>query len=92
MELTNEIIKKIMETKTIEELMTLAKDNGRDLTREQAERVFAKFHQEGEIADEELDNVSAGCGTQESGCKHCSCVELTKEGNEWYCVKKRHLQ
>ena len=57
---------------------TCAKENGMELTFEEAEECFARLHKSGELSDEELDNVSGGgCGTTEesneskrNNCKH----------------------
>ena len=63
MELTKELVAKAKEAKTPEELMALAKENGIGLTEEETKAYFDRLHpQSGEISDEELDNVSGGCG------------------------------
>ena len=62
MKLTKEQLEKAKAAKSVEELLTLAKENGMELTEEEAAKHFAEWHKEGELADEELDNVSgAGC-------------------------------
>lgn len=44
------------------ELLALAKENGIEMTEEQAKEYFAKLNTKtGELADDELDNVSGGC-------------------------------
>ena len=63
MEFTYELITKAKAAKSVEELLTLAEENGVSLTREEAETAFAQLHQEavnGALSDEELENVSAG--------------------------------
>lgn len=46
---------------SVEELLVLVKESGMELTREQAQLYFARRNpQSGELADEELDNVSGG--------------------------------
>ena len=56
-----ELIAKAKETNTVEELMTLAKENGIRLTEEEAKTYFAKLHPAtGELSDDELDNVAGG--------------------------------
>ena len=65
MELNNELIAKAKEAKTPEELMSLAKDNGVEMTGESAKAYFEQLHPTaGELSDEELDNVAGG-GCQE---------------------------
>ena len=61
MEMNKELLAKAKETKTPEELLALAKENGAELTEESAKAYFEKLHpQSGEISDDELDNVSGG--------------------------------
>ena len=59
-----ELIAKAKETNTVEELMTLAKENGIRLTEEDA-----KLHPAtGELSDDELDNVAGGgCNAKDDG-------------------------
>ena len=62
MKITAEQIAKMKAAKTAEELIALAKAEGIEATEEQIKAQFDAMHKEGEIADEELDNVSgAGC-------------------------------
>ena len=64
-----ELIAKAKETTTVEELMTLAKENGIRLTEEEAKTYFAKLHPAtGELSDDELDNVAGGgCNAKDDG-------------------------
>ncbi len=57
---TNEQLAKAKQAKSEEELLTLARENGVVLAEEEAEKYFAELHKEGEISDEELDNVAGG--------------------------------
>ena len=55
--------KRIAEAKSAEDLVALAKENGIEMTAEEAAKYFADFHKEGELSDEELSNVAGGgCG------------------------------
>ena len=71
-EITNEQIMKAVQCKTAEELMALAKANGFDLSKEEAEAYMA------ELADVELDeaqlNKAAGGGCYPD-CKNDYCFE-----------------
>ena len=60
MNFTPEQITKAKAAKSAEELIALAKENGIALTEEEAAKYFADLHKEGELADEELDNVAGG--------------------------------
>ncbi len=61
--LSKEMLQKAKECKTVEELLTLAKENDYPLTEQQAIEKFNEWNKTGELADEELENVSGGgCG------------------------------
>lgn len=60
MEFTKEQLAKAKAAKSAEELLALAEENGIELTEEQANEKFAILHNQGELADNELDNVSGG--------------------------------
>lgn len=58
---TPELIEKAKEAKTPDELMSLAKENGVELTEESAASYFDRLNPKtGELSDSELDNVSGG--------------------------------
>lgn len=58
--MNNELFEKAKEAKSAEELMSLAKENGVELTKEETEAYFAQLNKSGELSDEELDNVAGG--------------------------------
>ena len=65
MTFTPEQLAKAKSAKNAEELLALAKAEGIALTEEEAAKYFADLHKEGELSDDELDNVSGGgCGTE----------------------------
>ena len=66
MEFNKEMMEKAKSAKSAEELLAMAKAEGVELTAEDAEKYFAQLHKSGELADEELDNVSGG------GCRWIS--------------------
>ena len=60
---TQEQKEQAMKAQSPEELLALAKENGVDLTPEAAGAIYAKLQKQGELSDEELDNVAGGgCG------------------------------
>ena len=66
MKMNGDLLEKAKNAKSAEELVKLAKENGIELTAEEAKSYFAKLNvKEGELADDELDNVAGGrkCGT-----------------------------
>ena len=82
MELNKELLVKAKEAKTPEELLTLAKENGIEMTAEEAQKIFAQLHpQTSELSDDELDNVSGG------GCHNGGrlVVSVMHYCDEWRC-------
>ena len=66
-EITKEMIEKAMKCESVEELMELAKAEGFDITKEEAEAYFA------ELADVELDGnaLKTVAGGHDYFCLHC---------------------
>lgn len=64
--LTQEQLEKAKQAKSAEELLILAKENGMEMTEEEAKAYYAQLNPvSGEIADDELENVAGGgCGQQ----------------------------
>ena len=84
-----ELILKARKCKSAEEIVALAKENGYELTEEQAEEYFAKLNCNGEISDAELDNVAGGCG-ETKYCSVCGCKMYKISHDAWMC-KNQHL-
>lgn len=61
MDLTKEQVRKIMECKTADELLALAKSEGIELTREQAEEFIANMKTM-ELTEAEIKQVAGGSG------------------------------
>ena len=55
-----EINSKLKACKTAEELKTVAKEIGYELTDEEAKNYFEKIQKSGELSDDELSNVTGG--------------------------------
>ena len=64
-----EMIEKAKAAKSAEELITLAKDNGVEMTADEAATYFAQLNpKSGELSDDDLDNVAGGaCQSNSSG-------------------------
>ena len=62
MNISKELLEKAKMAKTAKELLAMAKAENIELTEEQAAKAFAELNKTGELSDEELDNVSGGCG------------------------------
>ena len=101
MELNKELLAKAKEAKTPEELIALAKENGIEMTAEEAQKIFAQLHsQSGELADEELDNVSGGGCYAKDGYLmttagyRCGAFEEIERANAFglmgTCIRCRH--
>ena len=61
--MNNELIAKAAEAKSAEELLALAKENGIEMTEDNAKEIYERMNASGELSDDELDSVSGG------GCK-----------------------
>ena len=55
-----DMIVQARKAKTAQELLSLATENGIEMTEESAHAYFEQLHKTGELADEELDNVAGG--------------------------------
>ncbi len=78
--LTEELYTKAKECKSAGEIMALARENDIELGEEQAKEVFAKLNPvNGEVADNELDNVAGGgCDLFDGGvCEVCGSDKVT---------------
>ena len=62
MNISKELVEKAKTAKLAEELLAMAKAENIELNAEEAAQAFAKMNKNGELSDEELDNVSGGCG------------------------------
>ncbi len=58
--MTNEMIKKAKACESPEELLSLAKENGIEMSAEEATETFAQLRGEGELSDDELDGAAGG--------------------------------
>lgn len=68
MEFDKELIKKAKSAQSVEEIKEIAKENNLEISDKEARIVFDKFHYDGQLSEEELDNVSGGqCVPESSG-------------------------
>ena len=74
----SELIEKAKQAKSVEELLALAKENGMEMTEEEAKAYYAQLHPvSGEIADDELENVSGGgCAAMGIATSHENLVNV----------------
>ena len=78
-----ELLEKAKAAKSPEEIQALAKENGmEDFSVDSAKAYYEQFHKEGELLDEELDNVAGGACYIDDGrmvttvchdCEHFAC-------------------
>ena len=78
-----EQLTKAKAAKSAEELLALAKENGMEMTDDEAKKYFADLHKEGELANEELDNVVGGCGEPYTDI-YCQKCGWTTKWNGYY--------
>ena len=65
-EITKEMLEKAMQCKTADELMALAKSEGFEITKDEAEAYFAEF---ADLDEKALRNVAGGsCVTEGTSC------------------------
>ncbi len=90
--MTNEMIQKAKECKSAEELLALAKENGMEMTAEQAAEKFAALNNVGELSDDELENAAGGsCAnavamkTREAKIGDIVSVEDRYTGEQYAC-------
>ena len=72
--MNQELVNKARKAESVEELLALAKENGIELTTEQAKVFFAQLNPtKGELSDDELEDVAGGgCfGEEERYCPNC---------------------
>ena len=62
MKISKELLEKAKTAKSAEELLEMAKTEKIELTAEEAAKAFEELNKNGELSDEELDNVAGGCG------------------------------
>ncbi len=81
------LILKAKQAKSPEELIALAKENGVEMTEESAKAYFDQLHKTGEVAEDELGNVSGGgCHARDGRMittvlNYCSRWHCDKDGN-----------
>ena len=63
MNISKELIETAKTAKSAEELLELAKTENINFTAEEAAKAFDGLNKNVELSDEELDNVSGGCGS-----------------------------
>lgn len=68
--LNEEIIKRAMSADSADELISIAKESGIDLSSEGAARLMENI-KNGELSDEVLENASGGCGEKPDPVKFC---------------------
>ena len=64
--MTNEVLEKARSAENSEALWALAKENGMELTQEEAESLFERMHRKGELSDEELKTSPAAAAAAQS--------------------------
>lgn len=52
--MNREFIEKATETSSVEELLSLARENNIEMIEEQAQEYYNRFHATGELADDEI--------------------------------------
>ena len=93
MEISMEMLQKAKAAGSVEELLTMAKESGIELTPEDAEKYYSRLHQNGAVSDEELDNVAGGCMSVNDfvfTCPKCKGHNVVKIGIKYRCNDCRY--
>ena len=101
-----ELLEKAKAAKSPEEIQALAKENGmEDFSVDSAKAYYEQFHKEGELLDEELDNVAGGACYIDDGrmvttvchdcehfaCKHCGSTNRKIPYGHLPCCPYAHI-
>lgn len=101
---SDELIEKAKQAQNADELLALLKANGMPIGNEEAEKLFTRLNpKQGELSDDELDNVSGGgCGQSNNvkpvnmsdSCPHYLCNDCLGGLNShkdycWYVEKSK---
>lgn len=84
-----ELYDKVKDAKTPEELIKIARENGREISEKQAEEAMKWLgDKKGELTDEEITNASGGggCDTPTSFDKPCPICNQKNEVDGYYTV------
>ena len=89
--LTPEMIEKAKAARSAEELLALAKDNGVEMTADEAAAYFAQLNpKSGELDDDDLDAVAGGCGGNNEpdmyACPYCGAANPLDMAMDQYAV------
>ena len=55
-----ELIAKLKEAKSVDDILALAKENGIEITPEKAKELFEQINSSGELTDDQLESVAGG--------------------------------
>lgn len=78
---TLEQIEKIKDCTTVEEIIAVAKTESFEITSERAEEILKMiFPPNGEISDEELDNIAGGSSKEGPKCPRCGSTNVESFG------------
>lgn len=60
--MNEELLRKAQQAGSADELLEMAKENGVNLSEQQVRDYYTQIHADGELADDELEDVAGGCG------------------------------
>ena len=65
-----ELLEKLQAAKSAEELIEMAKAEGVEIPADKAEELFAKLNADGEISDDDVENIAGGFSINTSTIRH----------------------
>ncbi|MGN0597734.1 MAG: hypothetical protein ACI4J1_10475 [Ruminiclostridium sp.] len=64
-----QLLEKLRAAKSVEELVEMAKAEGAEIAPDKAEELFARLNAEGELSDEDIENLAGGRNYYSTRCK-----------------------
>lgn len=87
-----ELLSKVLKAKNADEILSLAREKGMDLSLAGAEEIFSRYHKNGALGDDDLDQVAGGKGSctdnaNNSSPKYAVGQTITWNWSVYHCSK-----
>ena len=91
MEFTNEMLQKAKNAESSDALLAMAKENGMELTQEEAKSCLDQMKRHSALSDDELEGVTGGGGNDKPLILGCEDFLCKKDGRSQVLVGQRRL-